>query len=50
MGSPPAFELYDHQSPAAETINLAAKLPNLVRELSVLLDQRLGRPQPASNE
>jgi len=36
------FELYDHQSPAGETRNIAQDHPDVVAELARELDQRLG--------
>jgi iduronate 2-sulfatase len=49
-GKSPEFELYDHQIPAGETINLADKEPDLVRELAGRLDQRLGSRRAATGE
>jgi iduronate 2-sulfatase len=43
---PPRFELYDHHRPDAETKNLADQEPEIVRELTAMLDERL---QPSAN-
>lgn len=40
-GKPPAFELYDHESPEGETRNLADSRPSVVAELVGQLDARL---------
>jgi arylsulfatase A-like enzyme len=37
----PVFELYDHQSPEAETRNLAESQPGLCKSLARELDKRL---------
>lgn len=39
----PVFELYDHESAAGETVNLAATLPAVVAELDALLQHHLSR-------
>jgi iduronate 2-sulfatase len=39
----PAYELYDHESEAGETTNLAAARPELVAELDALLRRRLAQ-------
>jgi iduronate 2-sulfatase len=38
---PTFFELYDHASPAGESVNLATRLPEQVVEMCLQLDQRL---------
>jgi len=40
---PASYELYDHQSTAGETVNLADKQAATVKELELLLDQKLKR-------
>jgi len=40
-GKPPAYELYDHQSGDGETKNLADAMPELVKELTALLDAKI---------
>ncbi len=42
-GKPASFELYDHRNPDAETRNIAAEHPELVRALEEQLDARLKR-------
>ncbi len=37
-----AVELYDHTTPEGETKNLADRHPNLVKQLTALIDRRLG--------
>jgi iduronate 2-sulfatase len=36
-----AYELYDHTSPEGETKNLAEVKPEIVKELSALMDERM---------
>jgi iduronate 2-sulfatase len=43
----PVFELYDHQSPEAETRNLAEAQPGLCKSLAGELDTRLALSHPA---
>jgi len=40
-GQPKEFELYDHQSPEREAKNLAADLPEVVKELDALLEAKI---------
>jgi iduronate 2-sulfatase len=42
----PFFELYDHQSPEAETVNLAETRAELVRDLSEILDRKFANKAP----
>jgi hypothetical protein len=38
---PPAYELYDHTGGDGETTNLAAEKPDVVKELSALIDAKM---------
>jgi iduronate 2-sulfatase len=38
----PAYELYDHTTPEGETKNLAESKPDIVKELSALMEKRKG--------
>jgi len=40
-GGEPAYELYDHTGADGETTNLAAEKPDVVKELSSLIDEKL---------
>ena len=40
-GQPNGFELYDHQSPAGETKNVADELPEIVKELDARLEAKI---------
>lgn len=44
--NPAHYELYDHTTPERETLNIAADHPELVKQLSTLIDARLNPPQP----
>jgi iduronate 2-sulfatase len=44
----PYYELYDHQSPAGETRNIADQNPDLVQSLGKQLDERLPAPRGGS--